>query len=84
VLIDRELEAITERVALLESRPEPEPRKLKAQLKLERKTLASRLATQQHRRERILKMLPEGFQVASPALRMREPSQGTVAVQGPP
>lgn len=84
VLIDRELEAITERVSLLESRPEPEPRKLKAQLKLERKTLASRLATQQHRRERILKMLPEGFQVASPALRVREPSQGTVAVQGPP
>lgn len=84
VLIDREVEAITERVAVLESRPEPEERKAKAQVKLERKTLASRLATQQHRRERILKMLPEGFQVASPALRLREPAAGSVAVQGPP
>ncbi len=84
VLIDREVEAITERVTVLESRPEPEARKEKAQVKLERKTLASRLATQQHRRERILKMLPEGFQVASPALRLREPAAGSVAVQGPP
>jgi poly-gamma-glutamate synthesis protein (capsule biosynthesis protein) len=82
VLIDREVEAITERVAVLESRPEPEERKAKAQVKLERKTLAARLATQQHRRERILKMLPEGLMVASPALRLREP--GSVAVQGPP
>jgi hypothetical protein len=83
VLIDREVEAITERVAMLESRPEPPERKAKAQVKLERKTLASRLATQQHRRGRILKMLPEGFQVASPALRVREPAS-SVAVQGPP
>jgi poly-gamma-glutamate synthesis protein (capsule biosynthesis protein) len=84
VLIDRELEAITERVAMLQARPEPEGRKAKAQVKTERKTLALRLATQQHRRERILKMVPEGFEVASPALRLRERASGSVVVQGPP
>jgi hypothetical protein len=86
VLIDRELEAVTERVAVLESRPEPEERKAKAQVKAERKTLAQRLAVHQHRRERILKMLPEGFgfAVASPALRQRDVTAGSVAVQGPP
>jgi poly-gamma-glutamate synthesis protein (capsule biosynthesis protein) len=84
VLIDRELEAITERVAVLEARPEPEERKAKAQAKAEKKTLSLRLATQQHRRERILKMLPVGFAVASPALRQRAPAAGSVVVQGPP
>jgi poly-gamma-glutamate synthesis protein (capsule biosynthesis protein) len=85
MLIDRELEAITERVSLLEGRPEPEDRKEKEQVKAERKTLAQRLATQQHRRERILKMIPEGFEVASPELRQRQSvAGGSVAVQGPP
>jgi hypothetical protein len=46
--------------------------------------LEQRLKTHQHRRERILKMLPEGFAVASPELRQRkEPAEG-VAVQAAP
>jgi poly-gamma-glutamate capsule biosynthesis protein CapA/YwtB (metallophosphatase superfamily) len=84
VLIDRELEAIAERVQLLNARPEPTSRKEKELAKKERGTLEQRLKTHQHRRERILKMLPEGFAVASPELRQRkEPAEG-VAVQAAP
>ncbi|HYI00661.1 CapA family protein, partial [Hyalangium sp.] len=84
VLIDRELEAITERVALLDARPEPTDAKEKAQLKKERGVLEHRLTTHKHRREVILKMLPEGFAVASPGLRRREESAESVAVQAVP
>jgi hypothetical protein len=84
VLIDRELEAIGERVSLLDARPEPEGHKEKAAAKKERTVLEQRLTTQKFRRERILKMLPEGFEVASPELRRREEPAGSVAVQGAP
>ncbi len=70
VLLDRELEAVEERLAVLAARPAPldkVSRKEKAQLEL-------RLAGSRHRRERILRMLPEGFAVASPALRQRQPA----------
>ncbi|MFP2929400.1 CapA family protein [Pyxidicoccus sp. 3LG] len=70
VLIDREVEAVTERLSALAARTAPldkEARKEKAQLE-------RRLAGSRHRRERILRMLPEGFAVASPALRQREAS----------
>ncbi|MCP3102461.1 CapA family protein [Myxococcus sp. K15C18031901] len=70
VLIDRELEAVRERLATLASRPAP----LDAQTRQEQQALEKRLATSEHRRERILRMLPEGFSVASHALRLREPS----------
>jgi hypothetical protein len=81
VLIDRELDAISERVTLLDTRPVPAGRKEKAEAKLERRVLAQRLATQKFRRERILKMLPEGFEVASPELRHRVEPANSVAVQ---
>ncbi len=84
VLIDRELDAITERVALLDGRPEPEGRKEKAEAKKERAVLEQRLATQKFRRERILKMLPEGFEVASPELHRRTEPADSVAVQATP
>ena len=84
VLIDRELAAINERVSLLEARPEPAARKEKAELKKERAVLDQRLKTHQHRRAGILKMLPEGFEVASPELRRREEPTGSVAVQTAP
>ncbi len=84
VLIDREVEAITERVALLDGRPEPTDRKEQAVVKAERKGLERRLAVHKHRRERILKVLPEGFEVASPELRRREEPAASVAVQGAP
>lgn len=84
VLIDREVDAIVERVSLLDGRPEPTDRKEKASTKKERVVLAQRLATQKLRRERILKMVPDGFAVASPELRQRvEPSE-SVAVQSAP
>ncbi|MBN1210169.1 MAG: CapA family protein [Myxococcaceae bacterium] len=84
VLIDREVDAITERVVLLDGRLEPMDRKEQAEVQAERKVLEHRLAGQKHRRERILKMLPEGFAVASPELRRREEAAESVAVQGAP
>lgn len=84
VIIDREVEAILERVALLDERPAPKGRKEKAALKAQRKVLEQRLATQRHRRGRILQVLPEGFEVASPELRRRVESAESVAVQGAP
>jgi NAD(P)-dependent dehydrogenase (short-subunit alcohol dehydrogenase family) len=84
VLIDRELEAITERVQLLNARPEPTSRKEKELAQKERGTLEQRLKTHQLRRERILKMLPEGFAVASPELRQRKEPAESVAVQAAP
>ncbi|NVJ02403.1 CapA family protein [Myxococcus sp. AM009] len=72
VLIDREVEAVTERLALLAARPEPLDKETRAQKAL----LERRLEGSKQRRERILRMLPEGFAVASPALRQR----GAVAV----
>ncbi len=69
VLVDRELEAVAQRLAALAARPAPldkATRKEKARLEL-------RLAGSRHRRERILRMLPEGFAVASPELRQRQP-----------
>jgi poly-gamma-glutamate synthesis protein (capsule biosynthesis protein) len=84
VIIDREVEAIVERVSLLAERPEPKDRKENAALKAQRKVLEQRLATQRHRRERILKVLPEGFEVASPELRRRVESAESVAVQSAP
>lgn len=80
VLIDREVDAITERVSLLDTRPEPASRKEKAEEKKERAVLAQRLAIHKLRRERILKMLPEGFEVASPELRRRVEPAESVAV----
>nr|WP_255666004.1 CapA family protein [Myxococcus sp. AS-1-15] len=67
VLIDRELEAVTERLATLAARPAPQDQETKE----ERAELERRLDGSRHRRERILRMLPEGFAVASPALRQR-------------
>jgi poly-gamma-glutamate synthesis protein (capsule biosynthesis protein) len=84
VLIDRELDAINERVALLEARGEPTDRKEKAELKKERAVLQQRLTTHKFRREGILKMVPEGFAVASPELRRREAPAESVAVQASP
>jgi poly-gamma-glutamate synthesis protein (capsule biosynthesis protein) len=84
VPIDRELEAIAERVELLDTRPEPTARKEKALVKKERGVLKQRLTTHKHRRENILKMLPEGFEVASPELRRREAPAESVAVQAAP
>ena len=84
VLIDRELEAIQERVSLLDARREPTDRKEKAELKKERAVLQQRLTTHKFRREGILKMLPEGFEVASPELRRREDSTASAAVQATP
>lgn len=84
VLIDREVEAITERVEVLEARPEPTNRKEKALAKRERGTLEQRLNMHKLRRGRILKMIPEGFEVASPELRQREVPSESVAVQAAP
>jgi|GEM_PF-346483 len=70
VLIDRELEAVAERLATLSARPAP----LGQAARAEKALLERRLARSQHRRERILRMLPMGFAVASPALRRREAS----------
>jgi poly-gamma-glutamate synthesis protein (capsule biosynthesis protein) len=85
VLIDREVDAIGERVALLDARPEPTSTKEKAEAKKERAVLEQRLTTQKFRRERILKMLPEGFEVASPELHRRaEPAEGVVVQGAPP
>ncbi|WP_224240460.1 CapA family protein [Hyalangium gracile] len=84
VLIDREVDAIVERVSLLDARPEPTDRKEKVEAKKERTVLEQRLATQKFRRERILKMLPEGYQVASPELRQRVESAASVAIQSAP
>jgi poly-gamma-glutamate synthesis protein (capsule biosynthesis protein) len=74
VLIDRELEAVRERLATLAARPAP----LEAEERKEQKELERRLAASEHRRERILRMLPQGFSVASHALRQRE-SSGVLA-----
>ncbi|MBZ4417503.1 CapA family protein [Myxococcus sp. RHSTA-1-4] len=68
VLIDRELEAVEERLAALAARPEPLDKAARA----EKAMLERRRVSSQHRRERILRMLPEGFAVASPELRQRE------------
>ncbi len=84
VLIDREVEAIVERMSLLDARPEPTERKAKVEAKKERAVLEQRLATQKFRRERILKMLPEGFEVASPQLRQRVEPTESVVVTAPP
>ncbi len=70
VLIDRELEAVAERLATLAARPAPLDKAARA----EKAMLEKRQARSQHRRERILRMLPMGFAVASPALRQREAS----------
>ncbi|GHG89220.1 CapA family protein [Comamonas sp. JC664] len=67
VLIDREVEAVTERLAWLASRPAPLDKEARAQKTL----LERRLEGSKQRRERILRMLPEGFAVASPELRQR-------------
>lgn len=72
VLIDREVEEVTARLALLAARPAPLDKETRAQKAL----LERRLEGSKHRRERILRMLPEGFAVASPELRQR----GTAAV----
>ncbi|MFP2961554.1 CapA family protein [Myxococcus sp. 1LA] len=69
VLIDREVEAVTERLALLAARPAPLDKETRAQKAL----LERRLEGSRQRRERILRMLPEGFAVASPELRQRGP-----------
>ena len=70
VLIDREVEAMAERLAALAARPAP----LGKEARAEKALLERRLAGSQYRRERILRMLPEGFAVASPELRQREAS----------
>ncbi|MCP3136949.1 CapA family protein [Pyxidicoccus xibeiensis] len=85
VLIDREVEAVTERLTALASRPAP----LDKEARREKALLERRLAGSRHRRERILRMLPEGFAVASPALRQREASvpsavSGGMAAQSAP
>ncbi|WP_338872361.1 CapA family protein [Myxococcus stipitatus] len=67
VLIDREVEAVTERLAALAAREGA----LDKEGKAEKALLERRLAGSQHRRERILRMLPEGFAVASSELRQR-------------
>ncbi|WP_426756223.1 CapA family protein [Myxococcus sp. Y35] len=67
VLIDREVEAVTERLALLASLPAPLDKETRAQ----KAQLERRLEGSKRRRERILRMLPEGFAVASPELRQR-------------
>ncbi|ATB44573.1 CapA family protein [Corallococcus macrosporus] len=72
VLIDREVEAVTERLAVLAARPGPLDKETRAQKAL----LERRLAGSKQRRERILRMLPEGFAVASPELRQRGPEAG--------
>lgn len=68
VLIDRELEAVADRLAVLAARPAPLDKAARA----EKVELERRLAGAQFRRERILRMLPTGFAVASPELRQRE------------
>ncbi|AGC41462.1 CapA family protein [Myxococcus stipitatus DSM 14675] len=69
VLIDREVEAVTERLAVLAAREGG----LDKEGKAERGELERRLAGSQLRRERILRMLPAGFVVASSELRQRVP-----------
>jgi poly-gamma-glutamate synthesis protein (capsule biosynthesis protein) len=68
VLLDRELEAVAERLAVLSARPTPLDKAMRQELA----RLKLRQSGSQHRRERILRMLPEGFAVASPALRQRQ------------
>nr|WP_163870755.1 CapA family protein [Myxococcus eversor] len=86
VLIDRELEAVTERLAALAARPAPLDKATLA----EKALLEKRLVGSQHRRTRILRMLPEGFAVASSELRQRTafvppaPEARSVATQTAP
>ncbi|MBJ6760683.1 CapA family protein [Myxococcaceae bacterium JPH2] len=70
VLIDREVEAVSERLATLAARAET-PSK---EARVEKAELEQRLAQSRFRRERILRMLPEGFEVALPGLRRRHAS----------
>lgn len=84
VLIDREVEAVTERLAALAARPAPLDKATRA----EKALLERRLAGAQYRRERILRMLPAGFGVASAELRQREArvrpeASGAGGVSGP-
>ncbi len=84
VFIDREVEAILERVTMLEGRPEPKERKARAEAKAERKELEQRLATKRARRERILKVVPAGVEVARPELRRRQGGMGSMTVRAAP
>jgi hypothetical protein len=63
VLVDREVAVLEERLAAVAVLPLPDT---------ERKGLERRLALMKYRRERILKMLPEGVAVAAPGLRLRK------------
>ncbi|WP_233582874.1 CapA family protein [Corallococcus sp. CA053C] len=68
VLIDRELEEVSRRLATLVVRAGPQDKAARA----EKAALEQRLASARYRRERILRMLPAEFRVATPELRRRE------------
>ncbi|MDC0711996.1 CapA family protein [Stigmatella sp. ncwal1] len=80
VLIDREVAALEERLAALNA-----PLPLEKEAAKTRKGLEQRLALMKSRREIILKRVPEGFGVASPELRWRNPPGAErVAAQSSP
>jgi hypothetical protein len=74
VLIDREVEEVSRRLVSLSLRTTPPDKALKA----EQAALEQRLTSAKYRRERILRMLPAEFQVATPELRRRDLTAQTV------
>ncbi|RYZ11995.1 MAG: CapA family protein, partial [Myxococcaceae bacterium] len=68
VLIDREIEEVSRRLAALTQRTATPDKATRA----EKAALEQRLTNARYRRERILRMLPAEFQVATPELRRRE------------
>ncbi|MBE4752321.1 CapA family protein [Corallococcus sp. ZKHCc1 1396] len=74
VLIDREVEEVSRRLASLALRTGTPDKETRA----EKVALEQRLASARYRRERILRMLPAEFRVASPELRRREDATARV------
>ncbi|NRD54677.1 MULTISPECIES: CapA family protein [Corallococcus] len=80
VLIDREIEEVSRRLAALTQRTATPDKTARA----EKAALEQRLASARYRRERILRMLPAEFRVATPELRRRDDRAVGLAAQTVP
>lgn len=80
VLIDREVEEVSRRLAALALRTAPQDKASRA----EQAALEKRLASARYRRERILRMLPAEFRVATPELRRRADSEAGLTARTVP